>query len=59
MSYLEGIDKAAEGQKLSAEELAYYSRHLLLPGIGAAGQRKLKAARILVVGAGGLVCSAL
>ena len=39
---------------LSRTELARYSRHLLLPEIGLAGQRKLKAAKILIVGAGGL-----
>jgi molybdopterin/thiamine biosynthesis adenylyltransferase/rhodanese-related sulfurtransferase len=39
---------------LSAGERARYSRHLLLPEIGSAGQEKLKAARVLVVGAGGL-----
>lgn len=39
---------------LSASERARYSRHLLLPEIGSAGQEKLKAARVLVVGAGGL-----
>ncbi len=39
---------------LSASERARYSRHLLLPEIGNAGQEKLKAARVLIVGAGGL-----
>lgn len=39
---------------LSNDEIARYSRHLLLPEIGLAGQRRLKAARILCVGAGGL-----
>lgn len=39
---------------LSAEELQRYHRHLILPQIGDAGQRRLKAARVLVVGAGGL-----
>jgi adenylyltransferase/sulfurtransferase len=39
---------------LSASERERYSRHLLLPEIGAAGQERLKAARVLVVGAGGL-----
>ncbi len=39
---------------LSAGERERYSRHLLLPEIGEAGQQKLKAARVLVVGAGGL-----
>ena len=39
---------------LSSSERERYSRHLLLPEIGAAGQEKLKAAKVLVVGAGGL-----
>jgi len=36
-----------------------YSRHLLIPQIGLAGQKKLTAARVLCVGAGGLGCAAL
>jgi adenylyltransferase/sulfurtransferase len=39
---------------LSHAEVLRYSRHLLLPEVGIAGQRKLKAARVLTVGAGGL-----
>jgi len=39
---------------LSREELARYSRHLILPEVGLAGQRALKAASVLLVGAGGL-----
>jgi len=39
---------------LSASERTRYQRHLALEEIGAAGQEKLKAARVLVVGAGGL-----
>lgn len=39
---------------LTADELARYSRHLVLPQVGHAGQEKLKKARILCVGAGGL-----
>jgi sulfur-carrier protein adenylyltransferase/sulfurtransferase len=39
---------------LSQAEVLRYSRHLLLPEVGIAGQRKLKAARVLTVGAGGL-----
>jgi len=40
--------------ELSREEILRYSRHLILPDVGVSGQRKLKAARILLVGAGGL-----
>src|SRR2546428_8748547 len=40
--------------KLSHEEILRYSRHLILPDVGVEGQRKLKAARVLLIGAGGL-----
>ncbi len=40
--------------QLSAEEMRRYSRHLLLPNVTITGQRRLKAARVLIVGAGGL-----
>ena len=39
---------------LSASEVTRYSRHLLLGEVGRAGQERLRAARVLVVGAGGL-----
>jgi molybdopterin/thiamine biosynthesis adenylyltransferase/rhodanese-related sulfurtransferase len=39
---------------LDPSELQRYSRHLLLPDVGEAGQRRLKQARVLLVGAGGL-----
>ncbi|HEU4721050.1 MAG TPA: molybdopterin-synthase adenylyltransferase MoeB [Gemmatimonadaceae bacterium] len=39
---------------LTTEELQRYHRHLILPEIGEEGQRRLKAARVLLVGAGGL-----
>ncbi len=45
---------SGEHAGLSGEELRRYARHLLLPEIGLEGQTKLKAARILAVGAGGL-----
>ena len=38
----------------SRAELQRYSRHILLSEVGAIGQAKLRAARVLVVGAGGL-----
>ena len=41
-------------EPLSRDEIARYSRHLLLPEVTAAGQSRLKAGRVLVVGAGGL-----
>src|SRR5688572_19301619 len=39
---------------LTRDELLRYSRHLVLPGLGLEGQRKLKSARVLIIGAGGL-----
>lgn len=39
---------------LSPEELERYARHIVLPEVGGPGQQKLKRARVLVVGAGGL-----
>jgi len=39
---------------LTEEEIERYARHIILPEIGGAGQQKLKAARIVVVGVGGL-----
>lgn len=43
-----------ENPALSDEELERYARHIVLAEIGGAGQQKLKAARVLVIGAGGL-----
>ena len=39
---------------LTNDEVLRYSRHLILPDVGVAGQRRLKAARVLLIGAGGL-----
>ncbi len=41
-------------RELSREEVARYSRHLLLPEVGPGGQKALKAASVLIVGGGGL-----
>ncbi|TKD26329.1 HesA/MoeB/ThiF family protein [Rhodobacter capsulatus] len=51
-------DAPAEGP-FSRAELGRYSRHMLLREIGGTGQRRLKSARVLVVGAGGLGSPAL
>ena len=42
------------GIGLTREETARYSRHLIMPEVTAEGQRRLKAARVLCIGAGGL-----
>lgn len=39
---------------LSPREIARYSRHLILPEVGMEGQKRLKAAKVLLIGAGGL-----
>ncbi len=43
-----------ERAPLSAEEIARYSRHLIIPDVGMPGQERLKAAKVLLVGTGGL-----
>lgn len=43
-----------ESSELSIEEKQRYARHLTIPDVGSEGQRKLKAARVLCIGAGGL-----
>jgi molybdopterin/thiamine biosynthesis adenylyltransferase len=44
----------AEDERLSDDDVQRYSRHLILDGVGEAGQRRLASARVLVVGAGAL-----
>ncbi len=44
---------------LAREELKRYNRQIILPEIGLSGQQKLKAAKVLMVGAGGLGCPVL
>ncbi|HWW22825.1 MAG TPA: molybdopterin-synthase adenylyltransferase MoeB [Edaphobacter sp.] len=48
------IEETIQLPKLSNEEIARYSRHLILPEVGMEGQQKLKAAKVLCVGTGGL-----
>ncbi|MGD0684871.1 MAG: adenylyltransferase/sulfurtransferase MoeZ [Streptosporangiaceae bacterium] len=50
------VDPAAE---LSVDEVRRYSRHLIIPDVGMTGQKRLKNARVLCVGAGGLGSPAL
>lgn len=42
--------------RLTNEQILRYSRHLILPEVGMAGQKKLRASSVLVIGAGGLGC---
>jgi len=46
--------RSGELPMLSNEEVARYSRHLIMPEVGMTGQRKLKAASVLMIGTGGL-----
>jgi molybdopterin/thiamine biosynthesis adenylyltransferase/rhodanese-related sulfurtransferase len=46
-------------RRLSRDEVARYSRHLIIPDLGVDGQKRLKNARVLVIGAGGLGAPAL
>jgi molybdopterin/thiamine biosynthesis adenylyltransferase/rhodanese-related sulfurtransferase len=50
------VEPAAE---LTLEEVRRYSRHLIIPDVGMDGQKRLKNARVLVIGAGGLGSPAL
>jgi len=47
-------DRRATAVHMSAEELQRYSRHLIMPEVTAEGQKRLKVARALCIGAGGL-----
>ncbi|MFZ0905389.1 MAG: adenylyltransferase/sulfurtransferase MoeZ [Mycobacterium sp.] len=50
------VEPAAE---LTRDEVARYSRHLIIPDLGVDGQKRMKNARVLVIGAGGLGAPAL
>jgi molybdopterin/thiamine biosynthesis adenylyltransferase/rhodanese-related sulfurtransferase/molybdopterin converting factor small subunit len=53
-SLLERASGVEELPQLSPGEIRHYSRHLILPEVGTLGQRRLKAAKVLCIGAGGL-----
>src|SRR5215472_4906962 len=53
-SPLESLSVRAARVTLSPQEAARYSRHLIMPEVGMEGQKRLKAASVLLIGAGGL-----
>lgn len=53
-SQLASVIEDRESEKLSNDEISRYSRHLLLKEVGLKGQRRLKAAKVLIIGLGGL-----
>ena len=56
MTYPALVEPAAE---LTTDEVRRYSRHLIIPDVGMSGQKRLKNAKVLVIGAGGLGSPAL
>ncbi|MBM4068675.1 MAG: molybdopterin-synthase adenylyltransferase MoeB [Planctomycetes bacterium] len=48
------LELTGDGIQLSPKEMSRYSRHLIMPEVGVDGQKKLKAAKVLLIGAGGL-----
>ena len=48
------LDRHPAATSLTNEEILRYSRHLIMPEVGMEGQFKLKAARVLLIGTGGL-----
>jgi adenylyltransferase/sulfurtransferase len=48
------VEEASGAAQLDRDEILRYSRHLIMPEVGMEGQKKLKAARVLTIGAGGL-----
>ncbi|WP_110182669.1 adenylyltransferase/sulfurtransferase MoeZ [Nocardioides solisilvae] len=56
MSFPALVEPAAE---LTVDEVRRYSRHLIIPDVGMTGQKRLKNAKVLVIGAGGLGSPAL
>jgi molybdopterin/thiamine biosynthesis adenylyltransferase len=55
---LEGFKSVTTAERFSSDEVERYARHLVLREVGGPGQQRLKAARVLLVGVGGLGCVA-
>ena len=53
-AHLPSLASRAEKVALSSQETARYSRHLIMPEVALEGQKRFKAARVLLIGAGGL-----
>ena len=47
-------DNGSEPRRLTPQQVMRYSRHIIMPQVGPAGQRKLMGSKVLIVGAGGL-----
>jgi len=54
MSFIPRIEKVYKDQTFTHEEIRRYGRHLIMPEVTLEGQQKLKAARVIVIGTGGL-----
>ena len=54
VAFIPALAGGADGVALTPEMVERYSRHLIMPQVGSVGQREIIAARVLVVGAGGL-----
>lgn len=54
METLDSLPSRAERVTLTQQEVARYSRHLIMPEVGVEGQKRLKAGSVLLIGAGGL-----
>jgi len=53
-SFIPRVEKTFSSMELSLEEIKRYGRHLIMPEVTLEGQKKLKAAKVLAVGTGGL-----
>jgi hypothetical protein len=54
MSFIPRINKVHSDVTFTNEEIRRYGRHLIMPEVTLEGQQKLKAARVIVIGTGGL-----